>query len=181
MASGVSNSVFLVSFLSCLLLLPGCMTTKISQHNLPCHSRTQTDVIRSATSILVMNGFRITISDTTVGLVQAETEESRNIWTGYISKRIWQINITPRLDNNIDPKSGNKAALEALATSKPLYIIATAKETSKSQNAFGATLLTTETYYDDDAHKDWEWYWAVRKGLENLCGATSVITVKKMY
>lgn len=163
-----------------LMPIGGCMTTRIKQHNLPCHNRSQSDVIRSATSILVMHGFRITLSDTVVGIVQGETEESFSVWTGSISKRVWQVNIKKSLEKNIEINEAGKSALAAPASAQPLFIIAIAKVVSKKQNAFGATMATSETYFDDDSHKDWEWYWNVRKGLEEVCGASAVISVKKM-
>lgn len=174
----VLTNVFVV--VAAALLLPSCMTTKVQQHNLPCHDRTVADVVRSATSILVMNGFRITHTDTIVGLVQAQTDESHDIWSGAVSQRVWQIVMKPELKNYGEVKAGEITTLAAPTDKKPLYIIATAKVVSKSQNAYGATLATSEVYYDDNAHKDWEWYWDVRKGLEQICGATAVITTKKM-
>ena len=162
------------------VFLTSCMSTKVQQHNLPCHDRTVADVVRSATSILVLNGFRITHSDTIVGLVQAQTDESRDIWTGAVNQRVWQIVMKPDLKDAGEVKAGEVTTLAAPTGKKPLYIIATAKVVSRSQNAYGATLATSETYYDNDAHKDWQWYWDVRTGLEQICGTTAVITTKKM-
>lgn len=181
----ICKSLFFPSLLATLLFTQGCMITRVKQynvkqHNLPCHHRTQGEVIRSATSILVQSGFRITLSDTLIGLVQAETEEMVDIWTGVNSKRVWQISIKHSLDSNASITAGNAQTLAAPPDIQPLYIVALAKVVGHTQNAYGATLSTSEVYYDNEAHKDWEWYWDVRKGLESICGATSVITVKEM-
>ncbi|MBI2794197.1 MAG: hypothetical protein HYX66_06055 [Ignavibacteria bacterium] len=172
--------IAVISLLTIISFTTGCRTTTVKQHNLPCHHRTQSDVIRSATSILVQNGFRITLSDTLVGLVQAETEEMHDIWTGVNSKRVWQISIKHSLDSSAIISAGNAQELAASPDIQPLYIVAFAKVVGRTQNAFGATLASGEMYYDSETHKDWEWYWDVRKGLEGICGAVSVITSKKM-
>ena len=54
-------------------------------------------------------------------------------------------------------------------------ITGTAKSISIYQNAFGAVLSTSETYFNDDAHRDWTWYWNVRNELENTCGDKVII------
>lgn len=170
----------LLSLLTILLFAQSCMTTKIKQHNLPCYQRTQVEIIRSATSILVMNGFRITLADTLMGLVQAETEEAHDVWSGRDNKRVWTISIKSSLDQEIMTTAGEQRTLESGQNSKPLYIVALAKVVSRSRNVYGATASASEDYYDNDSPKDWGWYWDVRKGLETICGATSVITVKEM-
>ena len=37
--------------------------------------------------------------------------------------------------------------------------------TAFNQHSTGAT-----TYYGDNTHEDWKWYWNIRKGLQQLCG-----------
>jgi hypothetical protein len=158
----------------------GCSGVKIQQHNLPCHTRTKADVLRSAMSLLVQHGFKITVADTVLGLVQAETEETRDIWSGMISKRVWQVSIRPELGplGQIDPVG--QAALSKPQTDRTMYVIATARTVNKTTNAFGATISTAEIYYDDSVHEDWEWYWEVRRGLESVCGSKVVISTRKV-
>jgi hypothetical protein len=162
------------------LVSSGC-ATRIRQHNLPCHNRTVADVVRATTSTLVMNGFRITHSDTIVGLIQAQTDESRNVWTGIVEQRVWQVALRPNLNNVGEVTAGNSLSLAPPTDKQPLYLVATAKVVGRTQNAFGATLSTSEEYYGDHVHEDWTWYWDVRRGLEQVCGATAVVTVKKQH
>jgi len=164
-----------------MTLCVGCMTTKIQQHNIGCFDRSKADVVRSATALLVQNGFNVTMADTIVGIVQGETEPQHDIWSGQNTKRVWQVTVKPELAKSAAVTAGDQAVLTAPPGSKPLYVVATAKTVSSSQNAFGATLSSNETYYDDSAHEDWEWYWDVRKGLEGICGTKAVITTKKMH
>jgi len=161
------------------VMLGGCGTT-IKQHHINCFDRSRADVLRSATALLVQTGFNITFADTIIGLVQAETAEQHNIWVGLFTKRVWQITVKPAIGKFDKVTSGDQATLSAPPGSQPLYIMATAKTIDRSQNIFGATISTSETYYDDNAHEDWEWYWDIRKGLETVCGTKAVITVKKM-
>ncbi len=160
------------------LLVNACSATKIQQHNIGCFDRSKADVLRSATTLLVQHGFNVTHADTVVGLVQGETAESRDAWTGMITKRVWQVNVSPVLDKQT---SSSAAALTAPAGKQSLYIIATARTVNRTQNAFGATIATAEQYYDDTSHEDWEWYWGVRNGLEAICGSKAVITTKKVH
>ncbi len=164
-----------------LTLCIGCMTTKIQQHHIGCFDRSRADVLRSATTLLVQSGFNITLADTVIGLVQGETEEQHDIWSGLNSKRVWQISVKPDLGKLGVVSAGDQSTLSAPPGSKPLYIMATAKTVNRSQNAYGATLAASEVYYDDTSHEDWEWYWDVRKGLEGICGSKAVITTKKMH
>jgi len=121
------------------------------------------------------------MADTIIGIVQGETASEHDIWTGQNTKRVWQVTVKPDFATTAMVSAGDQAALTAPQGSKPLFVLATAKTVSSSQNAFGATLSSNETYYDDSAHEDWEWYWDVRKGLESICGTKAVITTKKMH
>ncbi len=160
-----------------LTILSGCMTTKVKQHNIGCPDRSKADVLRSATSLLVQSGFTVTLADTIIGLVQAESAEQHDVWTGTTSKRVWQVSI--RSDVEEKPETPGITGMPVGA--KPMYIVATARTVNRGQTAFGATSSTSEFYYDDSAHSDWEWYWDVRKGLEAMCGTKAVITTKTMH
>ena len=162
------------------VLLVSCSGVKVQQHNLPCHTRTRAQAIQTATSLLVQHGFKITLADTLVGLVQAETEDTREVWTGAFIKRVWQVNVRPDVGPIGIAKPEDQETLTKRKTSKPMFIIATAKTITRTTNAFGATLATAEHYYDDEAHQDWEWYWAVRQGLESLCETKVIITTKSV-
>jgi len=163
-----------------LSVLSGCMTTKIRQHTIDCNARSKADILRSATTLLVQSGFTVTLADTVVGLVQAETAEQYDIWSGTNSRRVWQISIRSDVGQT-NSTTGGAMASSALPGAKPLHVIATARTINRGQNAFGATSSTSEVYYDDSAHEDWEWYWDVRKGLETMCGAKAIITTKNMH
>lgn len=160
--------------------LGSCAGVKVKQHNLPCHTRSRAEVLQSAMSLLVQHGFTITLADTTIGLVQAETEESRNIWSGANGKRMWQISIRPELGNFGSVQPGEQATLTRPIEGRSMFVVATARTVTRTTNAYGATLATAEEYYDDNSHSDWEWYWGVRSGLESLCGAKVVISTKSL-
>lgn len=170
----------LLSALFGLSILASCAGVKVQQHNLPCHTRTRAEVLQSAMSLLVQHGFTITLADTTIGLVQAETEESRNIWLGSSGKRMWQISIRPELGSVGAIQPGDQATLSKPMEGRSMFVVATAKTVTRTTNAYGATLATAEEYYDDKSHTDWEWYWGVRSGLESICGARVVISTKSM-
>ena len=169
--------LILMSVVMLTLTLPSCKTVNIKQHNIGCFDRSKADVLRSATALLVQHGFTVTMADTVIGIVQGETPPSHDIWTGMNSKRVWQITVSPILDK----QASANAALTAPVGAQAMYIMAMAKTVNSSQNAFGSTLSTSEEYYDDKSHKDWEWYWGVRNGLESICGTKAVITSKKLY
>lgn len=81
------------------------------------------------------------------------------------------------LAESLPAKQWNGATTQvywAFTTSKDT-ITGTAKSTSIYQNAFGAVLSTSETYFNDDAHRDWTWYWNVRNELENTFGDKVII------
>ena len=162
------------------VLTAACSGVKIQQHNLPCHTRTRAQAIQTATSLLVQHGFKITLADTLVGLVQAETEDTRDPWSGVMVKRVWQVNIRPELGSYGTAKPQDQETLSKLKATRSMFIIATAKTITRTTNAFGATLASSELYYDDDVHQDWEWYWGVRQGLESLCDAKVIITTKSV-
>lgn len=163
--------------------ITACNTIKVHQHTIPCGEHTRADVVRSAMSLLVMHGFNITLADTVVGLIQGESAEESSFWAGSVSKKIWQITI------KVNQTAGNVYAGAAtggmgdqqsatLQSSLNYHVAATAKVVTKTTNAFGATLSTTEVYCNNDTLPGEEWYWSVRHGLESLCGSVSVITTK---
>ena len=170
----------IVNLLFLALVATSCVGVKIQQHNLPCHSRNKAQVVQSAAALLVQHGFKITMADTLIGLVQAETDETFDIWSGTTGRRVWQISLRRELGPITTAKPGDNAILTQPTDQNPLFVVATAKTVTQSKNAFGATLASAEHYYDDKAHKDWEWYWGVRQGLESVCDAKVVITTKKM-
>jgi hypothetical protein len=162
------------------IIVTACGGVKIQQHNLPCHSRGKSEIIQAATALLVQQGLKITMADTLVGLVQAESEEQRDVWSGMYIKRYWQVSVRPTIGPLGEVKPADQESLSKPKHPKPMFIIATAKTTTQSRNVFGATIANAEHYYDDEAHRDWEWYWSVRDGLESICDAKVIITTKKM-
>lgn len=171
------------------MLSVGC-ATKIHQHNLNCPTRSRAEIVRSSTALLVKNGFTITMSDTLIGIVQAETEETRSVWSAVNTKKVWQIITEQPVSTNKQEQANNKSVSTGSSSSYSatgdaaapgLVIIATAKTVDRTQSVFGAQTSASETYYDDDSHSDWEWYWDVRKGLEALCGSKIYITTVKRH
>jgi len=162
------------------ILAVSCAGVKVQQHNLPCHTRNRAQALQTATSLLVQHGLKITVADTLIGLVEAESEDTRDIWTGVMVRRVWQINIRPDVGPLETAKPDDQETLAKPKNGRSMFIIATAKTITRTTNAFGATLATAEHYYDDKAHQDWEWYWGVRQGLESLCDARVVITTKSV-
>lgn len=45
--------------------------------------------------------------------------------------------------------------------------------------AFNQHSTNTTTYYGDNTHEDWTWYWNIRKGLQQLCGDSVRITQRE--
>ena len=162
------------------ILAVSCAGVIVQQHNLPCHTRNRAQAMQTATSLLVQHGLKITVADTLIGLVQAESEDTRDVWSGVMVKRMWQINIRPDTGPLGMVKPSDQETLSKPNNGRSMFIIATAKTITRTTNTFGATLATAEHYYDDKAHQDWEWYWGVRQGLESLCDARVVITTKTM-
>jgi hypothetical protein len=162
------------------LLSYSCSGVKIQQHNLACHTKNRAEIVQTATSLLTMYNFKISLADTVIGLIQAESEEQRDVWSGAVTKRVWQINIRPDLGPVTSKPGPGQESLSRPKSGKPMFVIATAKTITRTTNVFGATLATAEHYYDDDAHRDWEWYWGVRTGLESVCDSRVVIITRSM-
>ena len=126
------------------VIVISCGTT-VRQLNTNCNESCR-DIFKSLTTVLLQENFKIIQNDVENGYLQAETEYSHSVWTGANTKRVWIF----QYDKG--------------------KIIASAKEVSNSQNAFGATVSTSEFYYSDrKAHEDMTWYWRVRNELEKLC------------
>jgi hypothetical protein len=113
----------------------------------PCTTQSTSDLIAALTALVVSEGMNISLVNEKVGILQASTAEEHSIWTGATTSNHWTFTV-------------RDGKVEAIA-----------KSLSVSKNAFGATISSSETYYNDKAHKDWKWYWNVRNGLEALCGS----------
>lgn len=129
--------------ISLIILICGCGTT-MHQLNTTCNKPTE-ELFNQVSSVLLSEGFLIKQNDPKIGYLQAETIPSRNIWTGSTEIRYW---ILQRQDS---------------------ILIAYAKVSYITQNVFGATTGASELYYNDQAHKDWTWYWSIRNKIESVC------------
>ena len=113
------------------------------------------DAIAGLTALVTQEGMNITLVNEKIGVLQAATAESADIWTGHLVSKSWQFTISHDT------------------------IYAFAKEIRQSRNAFGTILSTTETYYNDKVHKSHGWYWNVRNGIGAVCENAVVVFVKK--
>jgi hypothetical protein len=138
-----------------LISLTSCATT-VWQLKTDCNSNTE-DLFKKITIILMQENFLIKVNDPKIGYLQAETVPSFSIWTGTNETRYWIFQVQ---DNKVT------------AQAKVVYI---------QQNIFGATTGGTETYYNDEAHSDWTWYWSVRNELEKICGNKIIFIEKKVH
>jgi len=136
--------LFVSIMLVALLTISSCGTT-VWQLKTDCSPSTE-EVINRITPILMEQNFLIKVNDPKTGLLQAETVPKFNFWMGMTEARYWIFQIV----NN-----------KVIAQAKIIYM---------KQNIFGATTGGTEIYYNDEASKDWSWYWQVRNGLETICG-----------
>ena len=137
-----------------IIFTTSCGTTVYQLHT-QCE-KSKEEVFKSITTLLLQENLQIKHSDMELGYIQAESIPQLNIWLGAEVQRVWVI------------------------TYKENKIIASAKTITITRNAFGKTTGSAETYYNDDSHEDWTWYWNVRDGLENLCGNEIIITKKKV-
>lgn len=112
------------------------------------------ELFKSITTLLMQEGFEIKQSDFNLGYLKAETPLKHNLWVGVHEKYIWIF----QYDQGV--------------------VIATAKHYAESRNAFGNTMSSSETYYADHVHKDHDWYWNIRNGLEKLC-KNRIIVIEK--
>ncbi len=126
--------------------LTGCAQRPI-QINAPCQTKPTKEIISHLSALVAAEGMQITVVNDGAGILQATTAEERDVWTGTHTTKAWSFVV----------KDGTVQAY--------------AKTINQSRNTFGAVLATSETYYSDKVHEDWKWYWNVRRGLEELCGA----------
>lgn len=146
----------IVCFFAFLLLTASCKTS-VHQLQADCSKLSKREIMNSATALLLDEGLLIKNNDLNLGLIHAESTPSYNVWVGGTMTSMWTI--------RVDDSS---------------RVTATAKSILQMQNAFGATTGGSETYYNDDVHEDWTWYWTVRNGLERLCGNKIKFTTKKV-
>ncbi len=139
----------LVSLLASAMVV-GCMSSRV-HHQVQCQGQAKSEVLNAMSALLLIEGLEVKQVNEGVGVLQAATAESHDIWSGHYITKNWQFVI--RGDS----------------------VMAWAFERRATRNALGAEISHTDTYYDDRAHSDWGWYWHVRQGLEELCGSKAVI------
>lgn len=149
------KKLFITASLLVALILTSCGTT-VYQLQTKCDKTTPEELFKSISTLLMQQNFIIKQSDMKLGYLQAETMPSFSVWTGMDETRVWVFQYVQG------------------------KIIASAKQVLTKKNMFGQTESGAETYYNDNVHSDWSWYWDVRNGLENLCGDKIVITEKKV-
>lgn len=136
-----------------LALSVGCASRPI-QLVTPCGSHDTKSTLKYLSGLVAAEGMQIELVNEDVGILRASLGPEHDFWTGMNLTKQWQFTI--RGDT----------------------VLAFAKTISVSQNAFGATVGSSETYYSDKAHSDWTWYWNVRNPLQSFCGH-EVIFIQK--
>ncbi len=142
-------------------MLAGCGTTVYQLHNDKCQETTE-NIIKKISMLLIQKNFNIEQADADLGLLRASTIPSHTFMVGDI-QRVWTIQV---IDTD-DPLSPVRK------------VIASAKTIIYQKNGFGQTTGSSETYYDDDASRDWDWYWDIRNQLEKICGSKVIIKESK--
>lgn len=137
-------------FVLCFVTVIGCGTTRY-QLVTPCGKSSKSDIVAAMSALVAQEGFTVSLINENIGVLQASTPEEFSIWTGLNTTRQWSL--TMRGDT----------------------VLMMAKTVSYSKNVFGATTGGAETYYNDNAHSDWTWYWNVRNGMATLCENQPVI------
>jgi hypothetical protein len=100
--------------------------------------------------MLIEEGFEIKKLDERSGVLQAETMSKYDFLMGGNHQKVWSIYL-------IEGK-----------------VIAQAKVVTITTNAFGAVISSGETYYSDASHSSHDWYWDIRKKIEEKCGEVIV-------
>lgn len=136
-----------------LFSLQSC-AVKIYEHHKDCLKDKQ-EIISKFSSLVIAEQMQIKMQDANIGVAQAETPVTKNIYNGQLEQKFWNL----RIDGN--------------------NLIITAYLTITQQNAFGVTLSQTTVYFDDKTHNDWGFFWNVRDGLEELCGGKFIVVEKK--
>ncbi|OGU58706.1 MAG: hypothetical protein A2X64_00030 [Ignavibacteria bacterium GWF2_33_9] len=149
---GMMRAIYFVFFVT-LFFVYGCGTT-MYQLNTTCNTDV-TQLFNEISFFLVEEGFVIKQNDSKAGYLQAETIPKYNIWSGQNEVRYWIFQV-----KNFSNTEGTNKKDNVVAYAKIAYI---------STNVFGASNGGSEIYYNDRTHKDWSWYWTVRRGLENIC------------
>jgi len=146
----------IIFFLLISFFLSSCGTT-MYQLKTDCSKVTVEELFKSITALLIEEDFIVKQSDLKLGYLQAETMPEFNVWLGMNEIRVWSF-------QDVNGK-----------------IKATAKVVYTKKNIYGSTTGGSVTYYNDDAHEDWTWYWNIRNGLERICGNKIVIVKKKKH
>lgn len=127
-----------------LVMLASCAPT-IIKHECDCRIESK-ELFSGLSSLAMSEGMSIKTADVSTGVFVAESDPVVEPISGATIVNRWQVSFV-----------NNK-------------VLATAKSLTQSKNAFGATLATSETYYNQNVHKDHAWYWSIRNYLESKCG-----------
>lgn len=112
-------------------------------------------VFAAITPLLYEEKFEIKTSDAKNGFLLAEIPPMANTRTGNGTiKWVWRVTI----------RDGR--------------VLAESKMVQQVNNVYGAPQGTVETYADDDAGQDMQWYWKIRNKLQQMCGSALVVTTK---
>ena len=128
-------------YLLVLLLIAGCAQRPV------CPTKTSAELVSAITTLITAEGMTITDHNRLVGILQASIPPESAAATGVTTSRHWTFTIKDGL------------------------IGAYARVDTRTRNAAGSTIDSTQTFYSDTAPEEWTWFWNVRRKLENICGA----------
>jgi hypothetical protein len=147
------RGLLLIMFVS--LFIGGC-SPKIYEHQLNC-KLTNEQILAKFVQLVTSEGLTVENQDPKLGFANASSSEDFSVWTGVYTRRFWSITISDG------------------------RIYGFAKTSTYTKNVFGTMTGNSDTYYKDDSHQDWGWYWNVRDGLEELCSGKVTIIEKDTW
>ncbi|MEY3387038.1 MAG: hypothetical protein RIR53_1849 [Bacteroidota bacterium] len=171
----------MIRFLSLIIissLLTSCVAVPtVHQHNLECHTQSKAEVVRSVVRVLVEHNFTITFADTLAGVVYAGWD-ARGVPAPitYSFMREWKIFMADDLGDVGMIRAEDQEEMVKPKPNNAMYVIATARHIPFTMSLLGPRLR----YCNDTTSKDELWYWNVRKELESLCSAKTIITTKPL-
>ncbi len=123
-----------------LVVLAGCAQRTI------CPQKSSAEIVSAVTTLAAAEGMEITLHHMISGMLEVSTPEQLDPATGISSSRHWSFAI----------KDGLLGAYARVDT--------------KTLDAAGRAISSTQTFYSETAPADWKWFWNVRRGLEQTCG-----------
>ncbi len=141
-----------------MVVVSSCGTTVYQLHT-TCEQSNE-EIFQGLMSVLLSSNFMIKQNDPKNGYLQAETLSEYSIWTGQNEMRVWSFQLIDSIPKSSSGVVGEKRLKKLISYAKAVIV---------QQNAFGATSGGYTLYYNDKAHKDWNWYWDVRNKIQQQC------------